>query len=79
MFLDFWNKVIDFLVIFAAANILILINVLLVQAAFESEEAYYKTIGYREEDGKIESLENYLSRLKSYMRLYAALIQVCRS
>ncbi|KAH9772937.1 protein GLE1 [Citrus sinensis] len=44
-------------------------------AAFESEEAYYKTIGYREEDGKIESLENYLSRLKSYMRLYAALIQ----
>ncbi|KDO82159.1 hypothetical protein CISIN_1g006315mg [Citrus sinensis] len=45
------------------------------EAAFESEEAYYKTIGYREEDGKIESLENYLSRLKSYMRLYAALIQ----
>lgn len=45
------------------------------EAAFESEEAYYKTIGYREEDGKIESLENYLRRLKSYMRLYAALIQ----
>lgn len=47
------------------------------QSAFESKEAYYKAIGYQEENGEIESLEDYLRRLESYMRLYAALIQVC--
>ncbi|KAJ4710976.1 GLE1-like protein [Melia azedarach] len=45
------------------------------QSAFESKEAYYKAIGYQEENGEIESLEDYLRRLESYMRLYAALIQ----
>ncbi|KAH7565115.1 hypothetical protein JRO89_XS09G0136600 [Xanthoceras sorbifolium] len=44
-------------------------------SAFGSREAYYKTIGYREEDGKIESHKDYLRRLDSYMRLYAALVQ----
>ncbi|KAK1578931.1 hypothetical protein Q3G72_034255 [Acer saccharum] len=45
------------------------------KSAFGSREAYYKTIGYREEDGKIESHKDYLRRLESYMRLYAALVQ----
>ncbi|KAL5824978.1 hypothetical protein ACOSQ3_021041 [Xanthoceras sorbifolium] len=45
------------------------------ESAFGSREAYYKTIGYREEDGKIESHKDYLRRLDSYMRLYAALVQ----
>ena len=33
-------------------------------------------IGYREENGKIESTEAYLKRLACYMKLYAALVQV---
>ncbi|KAK2636620.1 hypothetical protein Ddye_031412 [Dipteronia dyeriana] len=45
------------------------------KSAFGSREAYYKTIGYQEEDGKIESHKDYLRRLESYMRLYAALVQ----
>lgn len=49
----------------------------LLQSAFESKEAYYKAIGYKERDGKIESIEDYLRRLESYMKLYGALIQVC--
>ncbi|XP_038977856.1 protein GLE1-like isoform X1 [Phoenix dactylifera] len=36
---------------------------------------YLKMIGYREEDGKIESSQSYLNRVRSYMKLYAALIQ----
>jgi hypothetical protein len=49
----------------------------LLQSAFETKEAYYKAIGYKERDGKIESIEDYLRRLESYMKLYGALIQVC--
>ncbi|XP_059446123.1 mRNA export factor GLE1 isoform X2 [Corylus avellana] len=45
------------------------------KSAFKSKEAYYKAIGYKERDGKIESVEDYLKRLDSYMRLYGALIQ----
>lgn len=41
-----------------------------------NEEAYQKALGYREEeDGKIESKEQYLSRLESFMKLYGALVQ----
>ncbi|KAL5718021.1 hypothetical protein ACHQM5_010966 [Ranunculus cassubicifolius] len=41
-----------------------------------NEEDYLKVLGYREEeDGKIESTEQYLGRLESYMKLYGALIQ----
>lgn len=43
--------------------------------AFESENAYYKTVGYREDNGKIESTDNYLARMKAYVTLYAAIIQ----
>lgn len=49
---------------------------LLLQSAFESKEAYYKTIGFREDQGKIENVEEYLERLESYMKLYGALVQV---
>lgn len=34
-------------------------------------------VGYHEVDGKIESSENYLNRVQSYMKLYAAIVQVC--
>uniref|UniRef100_A0A1D1XNS0 mRNA export factor GLE1 n=1 Tax=Anthurium amnicola TaxID=1678845 RepID=A0A1D1XNS0_9ARAE len=36
---------------------------------------YQKLIGYREENGKIESTDSYLDRVESYMKLYAALVQ----
>lgn len=49
---------------------------LLLQSAFGSKEAYYKTLGFREEQGKIENVEDYLIRLESYMKLYGALVQV---
>ncbi|KAM7484168.1 hypothetical protein LguiA_000177 [Lonicera macranthoides] len=45
------------------------------ESAFETKEAYYKAIGYQEEDGKIESTESYVARLSSYMKLYGALVQ----
>ncbi|OMO60307.1 GLE1-like protein [Corchorus capsularis] len=45
------------------------------KSAFESREAYWKVIGYREEDGKVESTKDYLKRLESYMKLYGALVQ----
>ncbi|XP_020251908.1 protein GLE1 isoform X2 [Asparagus officinalis] len=36
---------------------------------------YWKMIGYREEDSKLESSQSYLKRLQPYMKLYAALVQ----
>ncbi|XWS69113.1 hypothetical protein CRYUN_Cryun04dG0151400 [Craigia yunnanensis] len=45
------------------------------KSAYESKEAYWKAIGYREDDGKIESTKDYLKRLESYMKLYGALVQ----
>ncbi|XP_050204269.1 mRNA export factor GLE1 [Mercurialis annua] len=45
------------------------------KSAFESREAYKKTIGYEERDGKIESTSDFLSRLECHMRLYGALVQ----
>ncbi|KAF9677858.1 hypothetical protein SADUNF_Sadunf08G0151400 [Salix dunnii] len=44
-------------------------------SVFESKEAYYKDIGHREDDGKLESVKDYLKRLESYMKLYGALVQ----
>ncbi|KNA25697.1 hypothetical protein SOVF_003200 [Spinacia oleracea] len=44
------------------------------KAGFETEEAYYKAIGYRE-DGKLETTDCYLERLESLMKLYGALVQ----
>lgn len=45
------------------------------EAAFQTKEAYYKAIGYAEEDGKIESTDSYVDRLSAYMKLYGALVQ----
>ncbi|KAI5406145.1 hypothetical protein KIW84_052768 [Lathyrus oleraceus] len=42
---------------------------------FQSQEAYFRSIGYREEDEKLESTEDYLKRLESYMKVYGALVQ----
>uniref|UniRef100_A0A2P2ILJ1 mRNA export factor GLE1 n=2 Tax=Rhizophora mucronata TaxID=61149 RepID=A0A2P2ILJ1_RHIMU len=47
----------------------------LFQSVFVSKEGYQKAIGYREDDGKIESTTDYLKRLASYMKLYGALVQ----
>ncbi|KAL3339243.1 hypothetical protein AABB24_028068 [Solanum stoloniferum] len=45
------------------------------EAAFQTKEAYYKAIGYAEEDGKIESTDSYVDRLSGCMKLYGALVQ----
>ncbi|KAK4265356.1 hypothetical protein QN277_026418 [Acacia crassicarpa] len=45
------------------------------KSAFESREAYFKSIGYREHDGNIESTDDYLKRLESYIKVYGALVQ----
>ncbi|KAJ0544864.1 putative GLE1-like superfamily protein [Helianthus annuus] len=45
------------------------------EAAFESRNAYLRAIGYQEEDGKLESTDDYVARLTQYMKLYGALIQ----
>lgn len=47
------------------------------KTAFETEEFYYKAIGFREEDGKTETTDRYLERVESLMKLYGALVQVC--
>ncbi|KAJ6824634.1 protein GLE1 isoform X3 [Iris pallida] len=36
---------------------------------------YWKLVGYREEDNKMETTDVYLSRMQSYMKLYAAVVQ----
>ncbi|KAF4378684.1 hypothetical protein F8388_006135 [Cannabis sativa] len=50
-------------------------HIVYTQSAFESKEAYCKTLGFREDKGKIENVEDYLIRLESYMKLYGALVQ----
>ncbi|GMH01544.1 hypothetical protein Nepgr_003383 [Nepenthes gracilis] len=45
------------------------------QSAFATKESYFKAIGYREEDGKMEEKDHYLERLRSCMKLYGALVQ----
>ncbi|KAG4995532.1 hypothetical protein JHK86_032359 [Glycine max] len=45
------------------------------KSAYQSKEAYFRSIGYREDDGKMESTEDYLKRLESYMKMYGALVQ----
>ncbi|XP_010248703.1 PREDICTED: protein GLE1 [Nelumbo nucifera] len=45
------------------------------ESAFKTKGAYYKMIGYQEEDGGLESTERYVERVESYLKLYAALVQ----
>ncbi|KAL2543309.1 Protein GLE1 [Abeliophyllum distichum] len=44
-------------------------------AKFKTKDAYYKAIGYEEKDGKIETTDSYVERLRAYMKLYGALVQ----
>ncbi|XP_074297369.1 mRNA export factor GLE1-like [Silene latifolia] len=45
------------------------------KAAFETEQKYFKAIGFREKNGKLETMDEYLERLESWMKLYGAFIQ----
>ncbi|KAM7251026.1 hypothetical protein ACFE04_022909 [Oxalis oulophora] len=45
------------------------------ESAFESKDAYYKAIGFQEDNGKMELAKNYLERVETYMKLYGALVQ----
>ncbi|KAH7857708.1 hypothetical protein Vadar_015617 [Vaccinium darrowii] len=45
------------------------------KSLFGTKEAYRKAIGYKEEDGKLESEENFVRRVDSCMKLYGALVQ----
>lgn len=45
------------------------------QEAFKTKDDYFKAIGYKEENGKIESIDEYVERLSRYMKLYGALVQ----
>ena len=47
------------------------------QSAFGTKEAYFKAIGYRHENEKLETTEHYLERLGSLMEIYGAVVQVC--
>ncbi|KAF4404905.1 hypothetical protein G4B88_006291 [Cannabis sativa] len=58
---------------FACGYVLVVVTQ---ESAFESKEAYCKTLGFREDKGKIENVEDYLIRLESYMKLYGALVQL---
>lgn len=46
------------------------------QDQFESDAPYYKALGYREEDGKLESTDDYVARMAAYMAFYGAMVQV---
>ncbi|KAL8037818.1 hypothetical protein ABFX02_11G062600 [Erythranthe guttata] len=43
--------------------------------AFITKDAYFKAIGYEENDGKIESTDEYVEKLSCYMKLYGAIVQ----
>lgn len=46
------------------------------QDQFESDAAYYKALGYREDDGKLETTDEYVARMAAHMTFYGALVQV---
>ncbi|KAL3692585.1 hypothetical protein R1sor_006236 [Riccia sorocarpa] len=45
------------------------------KAQFETDEAYYKVLGYKEEGGKLESTDEYVARMNAYITFYAAVTQ----
>ncbi|KAK6160293.1 hypothetical protein DH2020_003674 [Rehmannia glutinosa] len=45
------------------------------EEAYKTKDAYFKAIGYEEDNGKIESIDDYVGRLSCYMKLYGALVQ----
>ncbi|KAH6822577.1 hypothetical protein C2S53_011612 [Perilla frutescens var. hirtella] len=50
-------------------------NISYSEEEFKSKGDYFKAIGYKEENGKIESIDDYTERLSHYMKLYGALVQ----
>lgn len=40
-----------------------------------SDLPYYKALGYKEQDGKLESTDDYVTRMSAYMRFYGAIVQ----
>ncbi|RZF36558.1 hypothetical protein LSTR_LSTR010669 [Laodelphax striatellus] len=51
-----------------------LIPALMPQLEGQSDEEYYKVLGYQYVDGKVESQDKFLKRMSGFVRLYAALI-----
>ncbi|CAN0911185.1 mRNA export factor GLE1 [Linum grandiflorum] len=46
------------------------------KTASDSQEAYYKNhLGFKEENGQIETAKTYKDRMRAYMSLYGALVQ----
>ncbi|KAL1807297.1 hypothetical protein ACET3Z_030365 [Daucus carota] len=45
------------------------------ESIFKTKEAYYKAIGFKEENGKLENRDTYVERVRSCMKLYGALVQ----
>ncbi|KAK6160347.1 hypothetical protein DH2020_003728 [Rehmannia glutinosa] len=45
------------------------------EEAYKTKDTYFKAIGYEEDNGKIESIDDYVGRLSCYMKLYGALVQ----
>ncbi|KAI7742627.1 hypothetical protein M8C21_029585 [Ambrosia artemisiifolia] len=58
--------------IYAYGHVIVMVTS---QTAFESRDAYLRAIGYQEENGKLESTDDYVARLTQYMKLYGALLQ----
>lgn len=46
------------------------------QDQFESDAAYYKALGYREEEERLETTDDYVARMTAYMTFYGAIVQV---
>ncbi|RHN45216.1 hypothetical protein MtrunA17_Chr7g0227971 [Medicago truncatula] len=47
------------------------------ESIFQSKEAYFRSIGYQSDGENLEECtKNYLDQLKSYMKLYGALVQM---
>ncbi|KAL0421471.1 UNVERIFIED_CONTAM: protein GLE1 [Sesamum latifolium] len=59
--------------IFATSRVIVLVTS---KDVFKTKDAYFKAIGYGEENGKIESIDDYVERLSFYMKLYGAIVQM---
>lgn len=45
------------------------------KSQFENEKAYFKICGYKEDEGKLETTDDYVARMTAYVTLYAAITQ----
>ncbi|KAK6139185.1 hypothetical protein DH2020_027064 [Rehmannia glutinosa] len=62
----------SFSAIFAISRVIVLVTS---KEAYKTKDTYFKAIGYEEDNGKIESIDDYVGRLSCYMKLYGALVQ----